>query len=604
MRIVIAAVFGWIALCVSSAGSIAGEAPTIFIVDATAQMSAKLGQLRKIDAVKNAAAAAAVRMQPEAPLALWSFGTDPAQKCEDIRQLVPLQSANRTAPEIEKALGQIEPRAARAPIFGTIRAALESLREPKDTAISAIVMAGTGDDCIGDICGEAKRLNAAFPNAKLTVFGAGMSEQSAANFSCASKAMGGTFTAIKSGSELDKLLRKELGIAPNAKPVTVSAAPVVQAPPAVQKKNAGPVSPATPGLAPPPPASQPQPEKTSAPAPEPNVLLSATLAPGLPALETGVSWLIYKIEVTPTGQSRVAEIPSWTAGGGDARFLLPDGRYSVKASYGYATAIEEIAVAGAKVEKAIVLNAGTIAAKAVQAPHGEAVKGALVILSRRGPSGLVEELGRSTESPASFYVNAGDFSLAAAAGQAKSDANIKVEAGKTASIELALNAGAVEIETFAGGESRKPVSAWHRIYPVSAEPGKAPAFILSVPAQADRIELPAGNYRVETVLGDVQKESTVTVNAGQTASLGIDLDAGQADLTFPSGNTPKLCTAYEAGKDHKGRPAGRASGRIVSFILKAGLYDVECHGLAPSAPVKQTQIRVVAGQTLSARLEE
>ena len=59
------------------------QGKTVLVIDATAQMSAKLGQVRKIDAVKTAAGDAASRMDPQSPLAVWAFGTDPAKKCED-----------------------------------------------------------------------------------------------------------------------------------------------------------------------------------------------------------------------------------------------------------------------------------------------------------------------------------------------------------------------------------------------------------------------------------------------------------------------------------------------------------------------------------------
>src|SRR5262249_6204961 len=129
----------------------------------------------------------------------------------------------------DKALAAIQPQAARAPVFGTLQSALEAAGVPKEEALPVVLIAGTGDDCTGDICGEAKKLHATFPNAKLTVLGVGMSEQAAANFACASKSMGGGFIAAKSHMDLDRALRQALDIAPNAKsikaPLPVAAAP-------------------------------------------------------------------------------------------------------------------------------------------------------------------------------------------------------------------------------------------------------------------------------------------------------------------------------------------------------------------------------------------
>ncbi len=95
-----------------------GQGKTVLVIDATAQMGAKLGQVRKIDAVKTAAGDAASRMDPQSALAVWAFGTDPARKCEDKAALVPLQPAGTAARALDKALSPVQPKAGRAPIFG------------------------------------------------------------------------------------------------------------------------------------------------------------------------------------------------------------------------------------------------------------------------------------------------------------------------------------------------------------------------------------------------------------------------------------------------------------------------------------------------------
>ena len=42
----------------------------------------------------------------------------------------------------------------------------------------------------------------------------------------------------------------------------------------------------------------------------------------------------------------------------------------------------------------------------------------------------------------------------------------------------------------------------------------------------------------------------------------------------------------------------------MSFILKAGDYEVECRAQGAPAPAKPAQIRVVAGETHEAKLAE
>ena len=87
---------------------------------------------------------------------------------------------------------------------------------------------------------------------------------------------------------------------------------------------------------------------------------------------------------------------------------LAEGRYLVRASYGYARAEDTFAVNGSKTEKTISLNAGTIAAEGMLAQGAGAAEGVFFILSRRRQGGGLEELGRSSELPAIFHVNAGE----------------------------------------------------------------------------------------------------------------------------------------------------------------------------------------------------
>jgi hypothetical protein len=606
MRIVLKVFLCGIALSVPAARCAADGSAAILILDATAQMGAKLGQQRKIDAMKSAVSGAANRMNPEARLAVWAFGTNPAKKCEDRGELVRLQAAAGAAGAADKALAPVQPRAARAPVLGTLQSALEAAGEAKEAALPVILIAGTGDDCTGDICGEAKKLHSIFPNAKLTVLGIGMSEQAAANFECAAKSMGGGFTAVKSGTDLDRTLRQALDIAPNAKiakaAVPAPAAAPAPAPAGTPEKGeaaAGP-APATPPAAPADakPAVPPQPQA------EPNLMLSAALASGTPALDSGVTWEVFKIHTTPTGQLRPAETPSWTGGGGQVKVKLAEGRYTVRAAYGLASGEDGLTVGADKIEKTVVLNAGTIAAEAFQARDAPPAEGVFFILSRRKNASAVEELSRSSQTPAIFHVNAGDYILSASSGLAKLDAAVKVEAGKVSAVRMAMNLGTLEIKTFAAEGASKPVPAWHRIFPAAAEPGKGAGPLLRIAGGAHRLQLPAGSYRLETEYGNARVESTLTVTAAQTVSQNVVVQAGEAAITFPSGKASEVCSAYEAGADRNAGAAARAAGTSITFILKPGVYDLECRPAGAQAPVQQAQIRVAAGETVHTKIGE
>jgi hypothetical protein len=427
-----------------------------------------------------------------------------------------------------------------------------------------------------------------------------MSEQAAANFTCAAKSMGGGFTAVKSGTDLDRTLRQALDIAPNAKIVKAPAASPAPAPAAPREKGeaAAGTEPAPAAPAEAKPAVPPQPQA------EPNTVLSAALASGLPALDSGVTWEVYKIHTTPTGQLRPAESPSWTGGGGQVKIKLAEGSYKVRAAYGFASGEGGLSVGADKVEKTIVLNAGTIAAEAFQARDAQPAEGVFFILSRRKSGGALEELGRSSQTPAIFHVSAGDYILSASSGLARIDAAVKTEAGKVSAVRMALNVGTLEIKTFAAEGVPTPVPAWHRIFPAAPEPGKGAGPLLRIAGGAHRLQLPAGSYRLETEYGNARVESTVTVAAAQTVSQNVAVQAGEAVISFPSGKASEVCSAFEAGANRNAGAAARAAGTSITFILKAGVYDIECRPAGAQAPLQQAQIRVAAGETVQAKIGE
>ena len=605
MRTVIAAILVSFTLCIFAFTCRAEEGRAVVILDATAQMGANLGQKRKLDWAKTGISGAASRMDPGAAFALWSFGSSPQKKCEDINELVPLQAAGGALRTLDKALSTLQPKAARAPAMDALQAALKSAGAPNGKAVSAILVAGTGDDCIGDICGAAGRLHGLYPKAKLMVLGMNMGEQAAANFTCAAKAMGGAFISVKSGADLERNLREALGSGQTAagqQKVAVvtptndagggtdadapAAAPAIMTPPADQ-----------------PAEKEPEEKFVPPPQPEPNVVLSAALVPGMPPLEAGVTWEIYKIQVTPTGQIRLAEAPLWGGGGGQAKAKLPEGRYSARVAYGLATGGGEFTLGTEKVEKTIALDAGTIVAEAQQAPNGPPVGDAFFVVSQKTSVGR-EELGRSSGAPALFHLNAGDYVLSAFAGSATLEAPVKVIAGKVSVVRMPLSVGTLEIKTFAKDGSPDLVAAWHRLSPAVSAPKNGAIPVLRISGSSPRLQLPAGSYRLETVYGNVREESMVTVKAGLLTSQTVILNAGEAKLSLPPGKSDRVCAVYEAGADRKAAPIGRAAGSDIRFILKAGRYDVECSGKGENAPPKQTQISVVAGEVQSAKIQE
>src|SRR5208337_2180484 len=118
--------------------------------------------------------------------------------------------------------------------------------------------------------------------------------------------------------------------------------------------------------------------------------------------------------------------------------------------------------------------------------------------------------------------------------------------------------------------------------------------LLRIEGRSHQVQLAAGNYRIETILGNARAETPITVVPGQKVSQRIDIDAGEAKVRFPAGKPANICAVYEAGAGRAAGPVGRAAGTEIDFILKAGVYELECRPVNASTPAKQTQVIVAA----------
>ena len=213
MPTVIAAILVSFTLCSFASTCQAEQARTVVILDATAQMAANLGQKRKFDWAKSGISGAASRMEPGGSFTLWAFGTSSREKMRGYQRAGSASGRRRQPAHVGQGAGHASAESGAGPGNGCLAGSAQVGRRADGKPVSAVLVAGTGDDCIGDICGAAGRLHGLYPHAKLTVLGMSMSEQASANFTCAAKAMGGAFIGVKSGADLERHLREAFGTA-------------------------------------------------------------------------------------------------------------------------------------------------------------------------------------------------------------------------------------------------------------------------------------------------------------------------------------------------------------------------------------------------------
>jgi hypothetical protein len=294
----------------------------------------------------------------------------------------------------------------------------------------------------------------------------------------------------------------------------------------------------------------------------------------------------------------------WSGAGAEAELQAPEGEYRVQVRYGLAEAAMPVRVqAGQAATLIIPLNAGVLAARALATPGGAAIGPALFAVAAL-EGGQRREMGRSSAEPATFYVNAGRYALRAEAGVAALETEVEVVAGKVTSVEMALNVGTLELKTFAASGVPKLLPATHHIYAQETQAAATRAKpLLRIAGAEHRVDLPAGNYRIETLAGLVRHETLVTVTPGQTTSQTIVLNAGEVKVEAPSG-PPETCEVLAAGGwMSQPRPLGRAAGPTPVFILPAGTYTINCRKPGPPKAAWTWSGEVRAGETVEAALQ-
>lgn len=97
--------------------------------------------------------------------------------------------------------------------------------------------------------------------------------------------------------------------------------------------------------------------RTETPAPGSGILhLSATLTADTPVVRSGVQWRIFDDKAAPDGSHRLMT----ESGDAMPALSLPDGRYIVHATYGFASTMKRLDVADHVTSERFSLNAGAI----------------------------------------------------------------------------------------------------------------------------------------------------------------------------------------------------------------------------------------------------
>jgi Ca-activated chloride channel family protein len=208
-----------------------------------------------------------------------------------------------------------------------------------------------------------------------------------------------------------------------------------------------------------------------------------------------------------------------TAYGGEAKFNLPAGDYTVKATLGEAVAEVKVSVpAGKTVSQEIIVATGKIVAHALFAEGGPAVTASPrfdVLSAEKGEDGERKGIATAYNDGSSFDLPPGKYVLRATSDAAIAEAGIEVKAGQPQEISVVLNAGLLAL-TAPGADRLDVLGGKKDIY------GKQEG-IATTYAESWQFALPAGDYVVKVTKKDgSEKTAPASIKAGERTELTVE----------------------------------------------------------------------------------
>lgn len=533
----------------------AANPQVVFVVDGSGSMWGGLGGdgVAKIAGVRRVLEANLPQLTQN-PVGLVTFGPG----CRSSELAAP--PATGTAETVLTALARFNPRG-KGPVVAGLEAAAQTFTA--GTGGHIVLFHDGVDNCGQNPCAAADALRKSHPGVAVHTVSLGLEKAELQGMSCVAKATGGRSFAIADQAALDMAMASLANL--------------------VAPMGGGPVAaPASPPLSPP--------AAPAAPKGPPRLVATATLAAGKPPVSSPLVWRV----LDPANGSVLAEAvaPSLAAPlrPGKARIEVLAGKHGV-------TREVDVTETGDTVAE-ISLDAGLVRIETGARKLANEAEEPLIRLDRLADVAAAAEAGGPTSAggavpaprgrvstplwiargtAAEAILPPGSYRAVAEFGLAQARTNIDVTAGSEASVQLALEAGRLELTT--SGKAAGPASytitvddpslpGGQRVMTRSAHP--AASFILST-----------GSYAVTAAIDGSETRRVVAVRQGEVTREAFGDDLGQLTVAAT----------------HNGKPADRLSIVVTPLATPgdAGIAAVSGRPLALPAGRHRVTLRQHAG---------
>lgn len=515
--------------------------PVLIIVDGSGSMWGKMegDATAKLYGTRDLLRERLLAAPAQSRIGLGSFGHRRKGDCSDVEIIAPIEAGGSEG--AIAALEQLNPKG-KGPLTAAVREGAKAIGA--NTPGTIILVHDNADNCSQDICAAAGEIAKSNPALKVHVVSLGLPKAERERMQCLAKTTNGLQFDATSQAELATALTDVFTAAgldaAASPPPPVAAAPVP-----------APVSKGPPGLR-----------------------LTASLSNAAAPVDAPIDWRISKSgappEEPPVVERRSREINE----------TVDPGRYAVTVTYGLIQRSLDVDVTNdGPAFRRIALDGGRLAVKATASRQGDQLTApVMTIQTAEGDNaGSVLWLGR--EATADLIVPAGKYVVEVTEGLARARKTIDVVAGTSASADLVLDTGRLELTAtaVAGGTPVDRVLYLIFADDPSAAEGRREVARSTAPTAA--FTLQAGTYYVTARHGAGEHREQVAISSGDVVKRTLVLDVGKLTVK------PRLSNAAtEAGRavvtrvfEDKGdkRQVAQSTAAAPIFNLGAGRYLVE-----------------------------
>jgi Ca-activated chloride channel family protein len=288
---------------------------------------------------------------------------------------------------------------------------------------------------------------------------------------------------------------------------------------------------------------------------------------------------MFTVTALSDGEAKTSAAPLWVGREAQPEIVLPAGEYRVRAEHGLARQEQAVKIAAATgTTFDAMLATGRLelsATRGTGADPGEALTGGvLFIVHEDDPdsTGGRREVTRSAAPSPTFTLPAGTYYVTARTAGAEAREQIAIGAGGVVRRALPLALSRLTLSaTLDGKPLPDGTPIVYSVFRLDGEPRQVVRTVTKEP----ELDLSAGRYRVEAVVGATNVKSAVEVSlaSGQPQKAVMKLEAGHATLTLAGGRAPTDGDVFWEVEDGQ-RTVLRTSQPEPTALLAPGRYII------------------------------